>query len=203
MSLLKPGDVIFTAAQGEGLINRQVNWWTRTWGEPPSRASHVAVVLDLRDPVEDSYIIEQTFPNQQRSVLGKYWFKSDVYIFRRRGLLESSANSIVKRAESEIGKRYGVGKILLFLADAIIGKIVSLPIYLLGKLLGRKWRGIEFPIFSRLDITKDIVCSQMVAKYYWERGMHFGGHWLTQNPDSMIDHCTENPELWELVTSNE
>lgn len=197
-SALLPGDILFTKARAGGWISDLIGWWTRTWGEPPTRASHVALVVEPAEHTDDTLLIEQTWPRQRKAVLGTY-AGADVFIYRRVGMPNSQRKSIVDQAWSDLGRRYGAGKLLLFLADAALGKIISLPIYLLGRLFGRKWRGIEMPIFTRLDITKDLVCSQTVARYYWNSGYHFDGHWLTRNPDNMLDYCESHSSQFKLV----
>ena len=212
--ILKPGDVFFTQAQDGGWISRQINWWSRTWGEPPSQASHVGLIQGICQlqkefeigkvvlPEMESYaIIEQTYPYQRASNLFSYLHRSNVFVYRRTEMSDTMRSTIMARAKAEIGKRYGLGKIILFLLDAAIGKIISLPIFLIGKLFRRKWKGLEFPILTHLNIIRDYVCSQTVAKYYWEQGIHFGGSWLTRNPDNMLDWIQKSNN-WELVYTN-
>lgn len=64
--LLKPADVVFTQADGGGLISKIILWGTRTWNEPRSRASHVALVAIPEADVTLTNLIEQTWPRQRR-----------------------------------------------------------------------------------------------------------------------------------------
>lgn len=199
--VLNGADIIFTAAQGGGFISRRIMGATRTCNEPETRASHVALISVPAPYMPNSVLIEETHPHQDTAPLSKYLKPGiNTIIYRRIGISPNQKKAIINAARADIGKRYGYGKILLFIADAWLGKIVSFPICMLGKMFGRTWRGIEFPIFSRLNITRDLVCSQTVARYYYEQaGISFGRHWLTQNPDSMLDYCEAHPFEWRLI----
>lgn len=195
---LRPGDIVFTEAQGGGFVSRMITWWTRTWFEPPTRASHVAVVVEPSEYLEDTLLVEQTWPRIGRTSLGKYLTSSGVYIYRDRQLDEEVSGNIAKSALKSRG-RYGWTKIILFLLDAIVGKIISLPVVLLGFLFGRRWKGIEPAIFSHINLTGTVVCSQFVAKLFWDQGYHFGRHYNQHTPDSLMDYCEREEERFERI----
>ncbi len=197
--LLKPADVVFTQADGGGLISKIILWGTRTWNEPRSRASHVALVAIPEADVTLTNLIEQTWPRQRREHLDHYLQASSVVIYRLRLINDEERYRIVKLAEADLGKPYGIGNILWFGLDALLGKILSWPVVMIGRLFGRRWRGYEPRLFSRLNLLSPIVCSQTVAKYYSDIGFGFGNAWQTRDPDSMLDFCESHPEIFEKV----
>jgi len=59
-------------------------------------------------------------------------------------------------------------------------------------------------LLSRLNLIDAVVCSQAVARAYWDvAGMHFGGEWPSRNPDNILDFCERNPSLFQEVWRNE
>lgn len=205
-----PGDLVFTSAQGGGFFSRQIQFWTRTWFEPPTRASHVAVVVEPSEVLADTLIVEQTWPRIRRTVLGTY-AESGFYVFRDLRLMPEdraaiAANALRAAADSEADDRvgehtYGVGKILLFLADAAIGKVISFPWVVLGLCLGRRWKGYEPVILRRIDLTGTVVCSQFAARLWWDPPVeiHLGDHWVSRSPDDLSDYFETRPDRFVPV----
>lgn len=194
---LEPGDIVFTAARGGGFLSRQIDFWTRTWFEKPTVASHVALVVESGAIAEDTLMVEMTWPQVRRTVLGAYR-DARVRIVRDLRLTEAERHRIAAGALAARG-RYGAGKILLFLLDAIIGRIISVPWILVSLLRGRPVRGLEPRIFSRLNLTGEIVCSHLVARLWWQEGYHFGREWIAVTPDDLMDFCEARPERFRNV----
>jgi hypothetical protein len=196
--MLRAGDIVFTKAQGGGFISRQIQWWTRTWFEPPTLASHVAIVVKSSTRLSESIIVEQTWPRIMKSTLGKYYGKSKVYIYRDHALSDDQRRTLAEAALNARG-RYGLTKVVRFLANAIIGKVISLPVVLAGLLMGRKVRGFEPPVFDWIDITGSVVCSQFIAGLWWNLGYHFGKAWQSVTPDDLMDFCQIHPERFVRI----
>lgn len=197
---LKKGSLIFTSAQGGGLISRGIKWSTRKWFEPPTKASHTAIVVEPSKHVMDTLIVEQTFPEIGVTALGKY---GDVpwWCFEGKYLTDDNRVALAEAACKASGA-YGVGKIGLFLADSLLSKSLSLVPAIAGLALGKRWSW-DIRLFSRLDFTKTYVCSQFVGKLYHDvLNMDFGRDWKVSTPDDQMDYC-ESSTAWSLAASNE
>lgn len=217
---LKAGDPVFTMAQPDsksgGFISRQILWWNTTWFEPKTKCSHMAMIaedsaiLDDTDDADFKFkllgntpVIEQTAGGQMKVKLSKYLESSNVFVYHNEMVDDSDSEALTEAGLNDLGKTYGYGKIFLFWLDAALGKLLSLPVCLLGWIFGQRWRGIEIPFFSLLNITGDYVCSQTIAKYYWIiLGICFGEHWRGVTPDRAMDWCESNGQ-WRQVFSNE
>ncbi len=217
---LKAGDPVFTMAQPDsksgGFISRQILWWNTAWFEPETKCSHMAMIAEdsavifENDDADFNYkmlanvpVIEQTSGGQRKVKLGKYLESSNVFIYHNEMVGVPDSEALTRAGLNDLGDPYGYGKILLFLLDAALGKLMSLPICLVGLLFGKRLRGIEIPIFSLLNLTGDYVCSQTIAKYYWLiLGICYGEHWRGVTPDRAMDWCESNGQ-WTQVYSNE
>lgn len=202
------GYLVLTQAQPTSklgwLLSHGILKFTQEIDEPPSEVSHAAVTTSVYEwnDIRSIRIVEQTWPKQIISYLQKYLDTSRVIIYRHRWMPQESANRIREGAWAGVGKRYGVIKILWFMFNALLSKVISWPVVMLGKLLGRKWHGIKFRLFSRLARLGPVVCSQMVAKLYSEQGICFGNGWETMTPDDLHDWVKTSPD-WELVYDND
>jgi hypothetical protein len=196
--MLRAGDIVFTSAHGGGFVSRQIQWWTRTWFESRTLASHVAIVVEPSTRLQDSIIVEQTWPRIMKSTLGKYYGTSRVYVYRDCALSDNQRMTLVEAALNARG-RYGLTKVFRFLANAIIGKVISLPVVLLGLLMGRKVRGFEPPVFDWIDVTGSVVCSQFIAGLWWDLGYHFDKAWQSVTPDDLMDYCQLHPERFDRI----
>lgn len=194
---LAAGDIVFTSARGGGFIGKNIRWWTRTWFEPPTTTSHVAIVVKPAEHLEDCLIVEQTWPRIQLSCLGKYR-AAGFEVYRDTSLPAGQLSGIASEALGARGP-YGSGKILLFLLDAVLGKVLSLPVVTLGLLTGRRWRGFEPALFTQLNLSGALVCSQFVARLWWDRGYHLGTPWYAATPDALLDYCRSQPDRFISV----
>lgn len=186
-----PGDVLLTAAQGGGLLSSQILFWTKGWFEEPSIVSHAGVIVSPATYFNDVLLIEQTWPKLRRNALGFYLEGlSDVFIFRDKRLDEAQRLAIACVAEEALSETasYGVGKIGLFLGDAILGKTLSLPAALVARAFGKRLSNWEPRLLTRIDLTKTYVCSQFVAKLLYDVAeLDYGRPWLEVNPDDLWD----------------
>jgi hypothetical protein len=213
---LRPGCPVFTQAQGGNFASKGILWSTRkgvTWlpwsKEPKTEYSHVACVLHgSNKDIRNTMLVEMTWPEMRIVPLSYYLDQGcKVEIYEPRYLPSVIMKAIAQKLASYVGKRYGKWKIGLFFIDAMLGKLISLcyvlPIYLFsgGKI---KLKGIEFALFSRLDITGALVCSQSVAKPFWQLAdMHFGQKgYLSCNPDNMHDYISKSL-LWKKMFDTE
>lgn len=194
--LAMKGDLVCTKAQGGGLLSNTILLLQRAPGEERSESSHTAVVREVRT---DLVILrEQTMPAIRDAGLEQTY--NAYQLWRLRDLSPIERDKIAKLAARRHGA-YGVTKIGLFLLDALLARVISLPIVLIGRLFGRRWRGVEPAVFSRLNVTGMLVCSQWVAKLYYDAvGYEFGGHYLTMTPDKIQDYVRGHSE-WELVAN--
>ncbi len=221
MRRLEPGDVLFTQAQPDkkagAFISNQILWWNKTWWEAKTKCSHMGMISGfskafspdnddadlIYKAIAGTLAVEMTSGGQNEITLDKYLKGSTIYIYRNKMVDGDDADALTSAGLDDLGEPYGYSKILLLLLDAALGKLLSLPICLLGLIFGKRWRGIEIPIFSLLNVTGDYTCAQKIAKYYWQLlGICFGEHWRGMTPDRAMDHCESNSQ-WELVYSNE
>lgn len=198
--LLCPGDVVFTQAQPGSWLGDSIRWWTRTWNEPISKASHTGVIGNLAYP-EDATIIEMTSPEGREVKLLERYGDQNIYVYRSD---TEMGPEIANEMRQLIGRPYGYTKILLHLADAALGKLISATWVLPARLFGKKLRGLEFPFLSWMSLVDAVVCSQAVARAYWNlAGIHFGGTWPSRNPDNMLDWSESKEDLWFPVWQQE
>ena len=189
----KQAHIVLTLAQDGNFFSDIILRRTRTWPEPKSEVSHAAIIISKFKNI----IVEQTFPYIHTSDLRKYPNKK---IFAPRFLTEKKINEICNAAENAKGI-YGVGRIFGFMVDSIISQIINIPIMLFSKLFKQKWRGIDLRLFSRLNITNTMVCSQFIGKLYHDAGypLAFGKPWQDLTPDDMDDWMTEHTDDWERI----
>ena len=106
--------------------------------------------------------------------------------------------------KQHIGEVYGFGSIVLMALDAVISKVTS-ALYVFPikwATLGRvKLKGWEPAIFSRINITKRMVCSQWVAVMLQRFGsLYTGGAAITANPDRILDHFEKHPSIFPRIS---
>ena len=195
--------MIFTQAQPGSFIGGQIRWWTRTWNEPVTKVSHVGVAGNYGPP-ENQTIVEMTSPEGRKVDLLEQYGDQDIYVYHYSLIDIAVGCDIVNDMSDLIGRPYGYSKIALHLADAVAGKLLSAAYVIPASWFGVKLRGLEFPLLSRLNLLDAVVCSQAVARAYWDRAsVHFGGEWPSRNPDNMLDWCERNPNLFQEVWRNE
>lgn len=201
MSRLLPADIGLSNVSGGGLVAAGIRWATTAAGEGRSRVSHAFLVEAPAERIEDTVIIESTAPKVRRWTLESYLRRGDIFYYRHRLLEDADRELILEAARRRLGEPYGFGKIAWHLLDAVVGKTLSLPVVLLGRILGRRWRGYEPRIFRRLDLGYPLVCSQLVAWAYEQvldasprlRGTGLMFPWQTYSPDDLDDELGDSP----------
>lgn len=160
----KPGDLFLE--RDDSFVSRVIRFMTRSWGEGRSKVSHVGIVVGY-----GGQVVEAVTPAVRRSVLPE---KAAVY--RPRQVCGSAVASV---AESYVGRKYGIAKILAHALDWILG----------GPYLFRKLAKMDdYPI-----------CSWMVAYSYEEVGVQFGTPPWAADPDSIMDWVESHPTEWECI----
>lgn len=171
---LLPADIVLTSAQGGGLLSRLILWGTRDPGEPPTRASHIALVSKPAAENEwarASILIESTWPRVIESRRLEYYLHElqisltdgGVLIFRRKDLTMHGRIAVVEAAREHVGERYGALGLYWQLVRAVAAKSIGYPIYWVGRLFGKRWRGPQFRSLARHNLTKPVYCSQLAA----------------------------------------
>lgn len=187
----KQAFIVLTLAQDGNFFSDIILRRTRTWPEPKSEVSHCAVIVDKIG----KYVVEQTFPRIQKSLRDKY---PNCKIFKCNYITEKDATDLCKRAEEAKGI-YGVGRIFGFMLDSIISQIINIPIILLSKLFKRKWKGIDLRLFSRLNITNTMVCSQFLGWLFNGAGIRFGKPYQDLTPDDIDDWLESHPKQFTRI----
>lgn len=205
-----PADPVVTDIPQGGILSWTIRYGTTARNEKPSQVAHAALIAEPGETLESTTIVESTSPKVRMSTLGLYLEKSNVYIYRHKLLSHEDRLAIVALAKGRVDQIYGYGKLLWLGMDAVIGKAISLPYVLLGALLGRKWKGYEPRIFSRINLTDPLVCSQLVAwAYQWrltnigcDPRMQLYDEWPIYDPDSLKDEYDDHL-YYHLVWTND
>ncbi len=162
---LLPADIVLTSSPN--LLSRGLLWGQRDPGEAPTRAGHVALVSRAVVNIpRASLLIESTWPRVIESkTIGDYLAPdgTGVLIFRRKGLSMADRLKVVEAAREHLGERYGLFGLYWQLVRMVAAKSVGYPIYWIGRLFGRKWRGPQFKRLARHNLTKPVYCSQLAA----------------------------------------
>lgn len=167
---LKPGDIFFT--HGEAGISKAIRWFSRSPGEPPTKANHVGIVV-VGGRLSDAVVVEALSSVKRWTLLDNYAGKKDtVSIWRPINLKKNEREKIVKKAESYVGRRYGWGKIALHAFGL------------------QRW--------AKLD--KWPICSYLVGVAYGAADKHFGS--IDNNeldPDDILDFCESHRDKYTEV----
>ncbi len=174
---LEPCDVFLT--KGDSFVSRAILFFTRSFGEKRTEVNHVGIVVGA-GPVRSAVIVE-ALGKVRKHPLGRYAKKrtTAVAVFRPLNLDEAEKDLIVQKAESYVGRRYGVVKIAGHLADwCLQGAYVF------------RWltRNDSYPI-----------CSWVVAHAFSAAGKEFGVEAGAANPDDIWDFVLKNPDKYEQI----
>lgn len=174
---LKPADIFFT--RGKGVISWLVRFFTRSIGEPRSKANHVGLVVE-GGRVDKAWVVEALSKVRCHRLMGRYGKKRDeIAVFRPVNLTAEEINKIVAESRHYVGLRFGGFKIVLHFLDWM----------LLGAYLFRR--------LGRMD--KYPICSWVVAYAYKAAGKDFGIAARAAAPDDIWDFIEKNPGKYELV----
>jgi len=198
---------VLTCAHGGGLLSRLILWGDREPGEPASRASHAAMIARPNaSDWRDSILIESTWPRVRECRSIRFYLERDagVVIYRHTGLDAQQRSLLLQIARNYLGERYGAGNLLWFAADALVNKSLGWTFYALSRplrsLLGLGWRWPRLAIFSRLNLARPIVCSQLVALAYQAIGMRASSlDWAATTPDDIDDFCAARSDRFERI----
>jgi hypothetical protein len=207
---LLPLDVVLCGAPAgkEGLVSGGILHRQRRPGEGASEFSHVGVI-GRGGAFAEATIIEQTWPRMREISLARAYGNARLRIYRLMDLDEWERDEAVAalRARAEVwhddgtitgrGERYGTLKILAFLADSLLGDLVSwiwFGLRRLAWLIGGWPSGapapalvpIEVRLLTRLNLTGRFVCSQVVAQAYARHFEFINGTRLRRLRDGLI-----------------
>ncbi|HVS16496.1 MAG TPA: hypothetical protein VMV46_21480 [Thermoanaerobaculia bacterium] len=117
--LLQPCDILFV--RGTSWISRAILRATRSHGEEPSFASHVALVHE-EGTLETAVIVEALYRVRRGAIGELHGLRRVGFAAARRiGLTKGQREAILAESERLLGRPYGYGKILYHLADALLG----------------------------------------------------------------------------------
>jgi hypothetical protein len=161
MVLLNPADVVLTGAPRgkESWISRLIKQGTTTIYEPATEFSHSGIV-GKGGIWSDATVIEMTWPKMREVSLSWNYGHSHIQIWRLNSLGYEKAQTMVRAARQWEKhwwrKWYGIEKLPMFLIDGLISKLISLILR----------RPVEFRLFSTFNLTRRLVCSQVVSRLY-------------------------------------
>jgi hypothetical protein len=173
-----PGDVFLT--RGTGFLSKLIRFFTRTIGEERTKVNHVGVVVDGGD-LETCVVVEALLRVCEHKLWSQYGppKRDKVAVYRPINLTPNQIESVVAEAREQVGKKYGILKLLGHLLDWL----------LLGAYVFRRiTRNGNYPI-----------CSWLVAHAFAEVGKDFGVHPGAANPDDIWDFAQEHREAYELI----
>lgn len=161
-TIFKPADIILTGAPRgieSSWISRFIKNATQTIGENPTLFSH-AGIIGKGGTLDEATIIEMTWPKMREISLVRSYGKASMRAWRLVDMSEPQAQTIVRAAREwkkhPWKKWYGLEKLPMFLLDSLVSKIVSFIFR----------RPLEFRAFSTFNLTRRLVCSQVVSRLY-------------------------------------
>jgi len=172
---LLPGDQV--GVIGESRFSKAIRWCEQflpdKWRRGPPRFSHIAVVYR-------PHILIEAVGRIRLAPLSEYE-NSRVVVYRRKGLEDWQRKMYADAMLEDWDQRYGWGKIVLLLLDALFG---------------------TYWFTQRFGVTSYRVCSEYAA-YWWKQV--FGDDlvedtdWKDVSPQLEIDYISNRPDLWEFV----
>lgn len=178
---VKAGDTFFT--RSESWLGKAIRWAEAEQNDPNSWANHTGVVVqdgEIRG-ANTAVVIEALWKTRKGPLLGLNG--TAVRVFRPVPPYSPEELARFKaEAETYVGDTYGWWKLGFHLLDRLFFK-------------GKK------VLTHLLFVKKRPICS-FLAAYVNEAarsGEHFGIDPETADPDSMMDYCLANPQLWEEV----
>lgn len=170
----EPCDVFIV--HGRGWLGNSIRVLTRRPGEPPTRASHVGLMVRAGSAGQ-AYAVE-ALSHVRHAPFSKH-LGEVVAVYRPLNLLDADKTAICARAFSYVGKGYGYLKIAAHAADWLLGGAY---------------------VFRRLAIMDNYpICSWLVAHSYKAAGKHFGVPDGAASPDDIDDFVRRNPDKYECV----
>lgn len=176
--LLEPGDVFLT--RGRGVLSRLVRFFTRSIGESRTKVNHVGLVVESGD-LRHCVVVEALVRVRRHRLWSRYGppRKDDVAVYRPRNLRPAQLQVILAEAEEQVGRRYGVLKLLAHFLD---------------------WLLLGAYLFRRLTDSGDYpICSWLVAHAFAKAGLDFGVKPGAASPDDVWDFVTSHPRRYVRV----
>jgi hypothetical protein len=174
MIVFKPCDLIFTRERG--VIPSLIAWGTRSRGEEKTFATHVAGFISRTLIVEALWTAEVLTYSRYLKVKHEVWRKEDLGLDR--------AVRVVSKADSYVGKRYGVFKIFTHSLDCLAQKVLG----------GDRWW------FRKLNHLHHYpICSWLWAFAFEAGGVSFGVPPAYATPDDMHDWVRRADNAWVRV----
>jgi len=169
---LKAGDVFLT--RGNSILSRLIRFFSRGIGESRTAVNHAGLIAEPGD-LHTAVAIEAIRFVTRRTLWSGYGPpRTDcVAIFRANNLTEDDIRKIVARAQSMVGRKYGMIAIVAHLLDWCL-----LGAYFFRRLVP----GMRYPI-----------CSWLVADAFAQAGKNFGVSPGEAEPD----------DIWDFVKSHE
>jgi len=175
---LKPADVLVT--RGTGSLAKAIRFFTRGLGEKRTMVNHVGVIVE-GGALDEAWVTEALWKVVKRRLVEGYGAEgsSEVGIFRPTNLTEREIQTIVEAANSYVGRKYGVLKLVTHLADWVL-------------------QGAY--VFRRLtNDDRYPICSWLVACSFAKAGKNFGVAPGAAQPDDIWDFCTTENEKYTKV----
>ena len=112
---LQPCDVFLT--NGTSFVSKAIRFFTRRIGESRTQANHVEIIV--QEGTEHSALAVEALALVRRHALGRYASKekTKVAVFHPINLTADEKDRIVARANSHVGRKYGVLRIVTHALD--------------------------------------------------------------------------------------
>lgn len=175
MSFIMPADLIFS--RSKSLLGGAIRWFERGRGEDPSFTNHTAGI-GLSDNVIEAVLTVTSTPYSE-------WSKNGTYqVWRTSDLLDYQRKIIAGFAAKQIGRKYGVLKLVPHAMDGLLSKITGGSPYVFRRLL---------------CIERYPICSWVWTHAYAQVGLKFGSDPDKLSPDDMLDFCEAHPGKWSKI----
>jgi len=178
MTMLLPADLIFTHSPED--IGVLIRWFETARGEAPTYTNHTAGVGTSSNVVEAQMKVISTPYDEWKG--GK-----DYQIWRTSDLTDQQRVEIAKYVETQIGRKYGIWKLLPHAGDGLLSKLLGGSPYVFRRLL---------------FIDRYPVCYWIWTFGYAKQNLRFGGDPKAMNPDDMLDYINNHPLKWTMVASS-
>ena len=158
--------------KGTSLLSRAVRIFTRTLGEKRTDVNHVGVVV-ARGDLNTCTVVEALIKVGEHPLWSQYGppKKDSVAVFRPLNLTEEEVDTIVTEAREQVGKKFGVLKILGHFLDWCLQGVYFFRWF---------FRNGKYPI-----------CSWLVAHAFAKAGRDFGVNAGAADPDDIWDFVTK------------
>lgn len=174
---LRTGDVVLT--RGQGLVSGVIRFFTRGIGESRTKVSHVGLIVE-GGPLESCVLVEALHRVMRHVLWSRYAGSgTKVAVYRPKSLTSEEIATVVQKAESYVGRRYGYMKILAHWLDWVL-------------------QGAY--VFRRLaNEDRYPICSWVVACSFAAAGKRFGVEPGAATPDDIWDFVTQQTDQYEPI----